>query len=335
MPSLPIPLVSALILGFLLARIWLVDGRRGPLVGLLALCALQGLVISLVQHYGLTAVRPAQAIIASLIPPAAWNAFQSTAVRPPQRRDLVHLLPPALTVLGLLGQPMLLDALIPAFFFAYGGALLWRGSESSDRMPRIRLETGDLPGRIWRMIGAALILSGLSDVLIALVLIAGQPHYQPWIVTIFSSGMLLVIGGLSLSQALVPAHDATAETRAKPLTAEDGQIVARLQTLMAEQRLYLDPDLTLAQLARRMRLPVKQLSGAINRVTGENVSRFINGARIVAAQKALDRGENITNAMLSAGFNTKSNFNREFRRVTGNSPSAWLAERPGSRPANE
>ena len=94
--------------------------------------------------------------------------------------------------------------------------------------------------------------------------------------------------------------------------------------VMAAQALYLNPDLTLAQLARKLLVPVKQLSGAINRVTGENVSRYINNARVKAAQGALLKGDNVTTAMLAAGFNTKSNFNREFLRVVGASPSEWL-----------
>ena len=101
--------------------------------------------------------------------------------------------------------------------------------------------------------------------------------------------------------------------------------MGRVEALMAQQALYLDPDLTLSQVSRKLGVPVKQVSGAINRVTGENVSRYINGARIAAAQAALLAGENVTSAMLSSGFNTKSNFNREFLRVTGQSPSAWVA----------
>jgi AraC-like DNA-binding protein len=31
----------------------------------------------------------------------------------------------------------------------------------------------------------------------------------------------------------------------------------------------------------------------------------------------------VTMAMLESGFQTKSNFNREFRRVTSLSPAAW------------
>ena len=67
----------------------------------------------------------------------------------------------------------------------------------------------------------------------------------------------------------------------------------------------------------------------INQKTGENVSRYVNAARIEAAKAKLLGGENVTQAMLASGFNTKSNFNREFLRVTGLSPSKWLAETRG------
>jgi AraC-like DNA-binding protein len=59
---------------------------------------------------------------------------------------------------------------------------------------------------------------------------------------------------------------------------------------------------------------------------GENVSRYINAARIGAAQQALLAGEPVTATVYTSGFNTKSNFNREFLRVTGKSPSEWLRD---------
>ncbi|MGL5010519.1 MAG: helix-turn-helix domain-containing protein [Paracoccaceae bacterium] len=95
---------------------------------------------------------------------------------------------------------------------------------------------------------------------------------------------------------------------------------------MARDKPYLDPNLTLAHLARKLRVPAKTLSAAINRATGENVSRFVNAERIRHAQSILLRGETVTEAMLASGFNTKSNFNREFLRVAGASPSDWLKD---------
>jgi AraC-like DNA-binding protein len=92
---------------------------------------------------------------------------------------------------------------------------------------------------------------------------------------------------------------------------------------LATDRPYLDPGLTLVRLARRLHLPEKRLSAAVNRATGGNVSRHINGWRVRHACDLLDQGRSVTEAMLSSGFNTKSNFNREFSRVTAMTPSAW------------
>lgn len=38
-------------------------------------------------------------------------------------------------------------------------------------------------------------------------------------------------------------------------------------------------------------------------------------------------GQSMTEAMLGSGFNTKSNFNREFLRVTNHSPTDWTKTR--------
>ncbi|UWR25864.1 helix-turn-helix domain-containing protein [Sulfitobacter sp. S223] len=327
MPSLPIPMISALILSCLLLRLLIVDKRHGPLAMLLALCALQGLIISLAQHFQVSWARPLQPVTASLIPPMAWVAFQTTAVRKPNARDAVHLIGPFCVVAALLIQPQPLDFLIPAVFAGYGLAIVWQSRKGADALPRMRLEAGDMPGLVWQIIGWALIASALSDGLIVLVQIIGMGYLQPWIISIASSTTLAVIGVLTLSGALgAGAPDPEEAAAPREADALDTQIMTQLDALMAQAQPYLNPDLTMSQLSRRLRVPVKQLSGAINRVTGDNVSRYINAARIAAAQNSLLSGENVTAAMLGAGFNTKSNFNREFLRVAGASPSDWLAQ---------
>lgn len=130
-----------------------------------------------------------------------------------------------------------------------------------------------------------------------------------------------MIGVLGLS----PSLEAVAETEdAAAATESDAALVGTMEALMAEKRLWLDPDLTLARIARRMGVPSKALSVAINRVKGENVSRVVNGWRIAEACRLMRNGASVTEAMLGAGFNTKSNFNREFLRVKGMAPKDWL-----------
>ena len=97
---------------------------------------------------------------------------------------------------------------------------------------------------------------------------------------------------------------------------------------MNDTHLYTDSNLTLARVARRLSVPVRDVSNAINRTTGENFSRYINGFRIRHAQVALRETElSITEVMFEAGFVSKSSFNTEFRRLTGQTPSQFRADR--------
>lgn len=318
-------MIGALVMGFLFVQMWLRDERHGPLAALLGLCAVQALIISLAQHYEVVGMGLVQPITATLIPPMAWIAFRTTTRAGLRRADLLHLAGPLLAVVALVTVPIVLDGLIPLLFLGYGGLILRRARAGAATMPHFRLEAGELPGKIWQVIGVGLMASALSDGLIVAAQVADAGYLKPWIISFYTVGNLLLIGALSLSGNLnvqVPAVDDLEE-----VSAEEAEIMVRLEALMAQGKPFLDPDLTLARLARRLHVPIKQLSSAINRSSGENVSRYINGARVAAAQEALLAGESVTQAMLASGFQTKSNFNREFLRVAGVSPSQWARER--------
>lgn len=326
MPSLPVPIFGAVVLLFLFARLWVARGRLSLLGGLLLICAVQSAIIALAQHYSVPGLRLVQPVTATLIPPFAWIAFQTTAVRSLEKADALHLLIPASAIAALLTGPQFLDILIPTAFFAYGLAILVKSLKGSDTQPRAYLGNGEMPSRIWLAIGAVLMASAFSDVLIVSAIGVGLKEWKPWIVSLFSTGNLIVIGLFSLSGYLETDESGQDDTPQRVEQADTATWEA-VQNYMAEKRPYLDPDLTLAKLSRRLGIPAKTISKAINQATGENVSRFVNTARIEAAQAKLLEGENVTAAMLASGFNTKSNFNREFLRVTGTSPSKWLALR--------
>ncbi len=82
MPVLPIPLVAALILGFLLARALARRDGRPAVAALIGACALQAFVVSLAQHYGLEPFGRIQPVTAAAVPPLAFAAFQATVLRP-------------------------------------------------------------------------------------------------------------------------------------------------------------------------------------------------------------------------------------------------------------
>lgn len=70
--------------------------------------------------------------------------------------------------------------------------------------------------------------------------------------------------------------------------------------------------------------PSRHISMAINRTQGRNVSQIVNEYRIREAKCLLKETDlPITAVMFECGFQTKSNFNREFIRVTGVTPSDY------------
>ncbi|NDW03035.1 helix-turn-helix domain-containing protein [Jiella pacifica] len=332
MLALPISLVVSLALAYVLARL-LHGGRLAmPLAALLVACILQGVVNALAQYYGVPGFRPLQPVTAVTIPPLAFLALQAAQGRG-RTGVALHLLAPAFVAFCVLTAPQVIDVAVVAIFAGYGAAMLVALRSGADALPEARLDAGDWPPLVWRALAASLVASALSDVAIALAVFFGAAWLKAWIVSFGTSLTLLLIGALAASRSLgAPASEAVAEPGPSGCEASsedeaerqrDAAIMAELEQLLAEQKLYRDSDMTLARLARRLGLPAKRVSEAINRRTGENVSRYVNGFRIAAACAAIDAGQSITDAMLDSGFATKSNFNREFRRVTGRAPTEW------------
>lgn len=330
MPVLPIPMIITLLLfGFLIQRL-VTRETHITILALIAACATQGAIIALVQHYEISSLRPLQAILAMTIPPIAWAAFRNASggdIGP--KTMLWHVIGPALAMLCLVTSPFLLDFLIPASFAGYGIIMLlhlWRGEDS---LLHSRLESGSGALLAWRIVATSLIASAICDVLIAYGLAVGAQSIVLWIPSVVSSLSMLSLGVLSLSHAIESRRPPETENLSEEDASRDQAIISNLDKYLDQQKLYLDPDLTLARLARKLLIPAKQLSAAINRSKNENVSRFINRHRIEHACALMLSGKSVTVAMFDSGFNTKSNFNREFLRVKNLAPSKWQAEQNG------
>ncbi|WP_372572644.1 helix-turn-helix domain-containing protein [Ruegeria jejuensis] len=325
MPMLPIPAFVAVVLGYLAIRTLVSDGR--PLLVLfLTACAIQSLLVTLVVGYGVDVLRPVLPVSATIVPPLAWVTFQDALVnRLSLRATIVHVAGPVFALFCRVFAPETVDFIVPFVFAIYGGAILLQLRGGSD-MPLARLEAGRVPVVIWQVLGWALIASAFSDVLIAAAFLTGNEIWAGWLITISSSLALLLLGLLSGNPSATGASVEEAEIAPSPpreTSSEDIEIVNSLEVFLTREPLHVDPNLTLSRLARRLHLPEKRLSVAVNRATGSNVSRYINSWRIRHACSRIEEGASITEAMLDSGFNTKSNFNREFLRETGVSPSQW------------
>ncbi len=112
------------------------------------------------------------------------------------------------------------------------------------------------------------------------------------------------------------------------LGAEQMEAVKRqLIELMEVDNIYLQPDLTLPDLAERLDCSVNHLSQVINAGFGMSFFDFLNQYRVREAMTLLgpDAGESATvlSVALQVGFNSTSTFYVAFKKVTGQTPAQF------------
>jgi len=110
----------------------------------------------------------------------------------------------------------------------------------------------------------------------------------------------------------------------------EGTPLERWRVAVLEQRWYLDPDLKLQALARKLGVPPNTLSDEINRHTGANFKEFLAGFRVDHAKRLLvdEPARPILDIAHASGFNSKSVFYRQFTERTGTTPARYRQEAP-------
>lgn len=97
-----------------------------------------------------------------------------------------------------------------------------------------------------------------------------------------------------------------------------------LQTMMAEKKLYQQPELTLSQLAQSLGVSNHQLSQLLNETFNKSFYQYVNELRVEQAKKLL-LSENmaIVDIAQTAGFNSKPSFYKAFKSSTGLTPGEF------------
>jgi len=104
-----------------------------------------------------------------------------------------------------------------------------------------------------------------------------------------------------------------------------------LTQLVNSEKIFKQSDLTLTELAKRLGTHPNYLSQVINEKEGKNFYDYINQLRTEEFKKIVASPGNQKFTLLSlafeCGFNSKSSFNKYFKKVTGLSPSEYLKQK--------
>lgn len=102
-------------------------------------------------------------------------------------------------------------------------------------------------------------------------------------------------------------------------TEETAQYIARLQYLMEEEKIYLEPNLKISDLAARAGTCRTYVSNYVNQQLGVSFSDYINKQRIAHAEKLLlsDPTAKISYLATASGFVSEQSFLRNYRKFTG------------------
>ena len=152
------------------------------------------------------------------------------------------------------------------------------------------------------------------------------------------SVFVIIIGYLGLKQKLIIENEfreqqtmiAKGEIKysGSTLKEEDSNKYAeQLSTFMLSEKPYLDPGLTLPQLATQINISSHHLSQIINEKFNLNFFEYINQFRVDEIKARIKdpkyQSFSFLGIALDSGFNSKSAFNRMFKKFTGQTPSQY------------
>ena len=134
----------------------------------------------------------------------------------------------------------------------------------------------------------------------------------------------------------LPAADAPPspqglEDRERAASMDEGemmQIKKKLEAIMSETQTYRNPGLSLNQLAEMVGTSLHSLSMVINEGYDMNFNDFINSYRIGEFKKLVEEDTYKNHTLLAiafiVGFNSKSAFNRSFKKLEGCTPREFV-----------
>ncbi len=131
-----------------------------------------------------------------------------------------------------------------------------------------------------------------------------------------------------LEEVIASENTLRPEKQGRLSDSQVGYLKTRLEQLMDTDKPYLENDLNLPDLARKLNMSSHEMSYLINKAFGENFFAFVNKYRVEEAKKLLLSQKyerlNMIGIAFEAGFNSKTAFNTTFKKITGQSPTEFV-----------
>ncbi|MEM9982892.1 MAG: helix-turn-helix domain-containing protein, partial [Bacteroidota bacterium] len=138
-----------------------------------------------------------------------------------------------------------------------------------------------------------------------------------------------VDGDLVRDEASIPFFSTTQKYKSSSLRGvEEIKLYYRLRDVLRNKSLYLNPDLSLKDVADELATNTKYLSQVVNHQSGYNFQHFINTYRIEEVKRKMltEDYQHLTlyGIARQCGFKNKSTFYKVFKEITGNTPKAYI-----------
>lgn len=330
MISVPLPLFmtgcAILLTALIVTRAWLSHSAKLFFAALAGVIMVETVLVALRFAYQIEGVVVLQRLLPFWIGPLLFLGFVALSDRAEHLRKIAQVhLGAALGVSAIVASipkvHIWIDLLIGLSYIVYAVLMmqLWRGGP--DRLSQ--LAVAHIPKmRRLLMIGVLLLaVTCVMDTVIAVDFARNQGENASRLLSIGSLVLVVLFGCAAYWVANAPKH---VESVGTDQTDQSAEVVARATEFLQQSRLFIDPDLSLTRLARRIGVTDRTLSSAVNRQTGSNVSQFINGFRVAEAAALLRSTKDpVSSIGEAAGFLTRSNFYAEFQRMHGQSPGAY------------
>ena len=272
--------------------------------------------------------------------------------RPLQRRDLVHFIPVAVCAAYLLpyylqpGAYKLADLNSAAFTtWYYVRAALAIVIGGCYVLAAVRLALKNREGDPQLQFLSFAFVGVLAVALGRYVLDFLLPAYMPltnWFLPVLGVAILYVMVYLGLRDPTMSGANASPTGPSNQITsagngpkyerssltddrAEVG--LQRLMTALEEEKIYLDADITLQSVAKRLAIPATHLSQIVNERLNQTFSDLINRYRVEEVKRRLIDPACQHYSLLAiaeeAGFRSKSSFNATFKKLSQMTPSEY------------